>query len=124
MSWKSTLQSTIALSTSEAEYTALTEAVNEAIWLRGLLDELGVGQKQISIYSDSQSAICLAKNLVFHFRTKHIDVHYHLVQDIISEVLILLQKIRTIENPADMLTKVVTKIKFNHCLDLIDIAKF
>ena len=74
VSWKSTLQSTGALSTSEVEYMALTEVVKEAIWLRGLLDELGVGLKQIPIYSDSQSDICLAKNLVFHVRTKHIDV--------------------------------------------------
>ena len=51
---------------------ALTEAVNEVIWLGGLLDELGVGQKQISIYSYSQSVICLAKNPVFHVHTKHI----------------------------------------------------
>ena len=45
VSWKSTLQTTIALSTTEAEYMALTEAINGAIWLRGLLNELGVGQK-------------------------------------------------------------------------------
>ena len=45
VSWKSTLQSTVALSTTEAEYMAMTEAVKEAIWLQGLLDDLGVGQK-------------------------------------------------------------------------------
>lgn len=123
MCWKSTLQSTVALSTTEAEYMALTEAVKEAIWLGGLLDELGVSQKQVSIYSDSQSAICLAKNPVFHVRTKHIDVRYHFVREIVSEGRILLQKIGTAENPADMLTKVVTAIKFNHCLDLINIVK-
>ena len=46
VSWKSTLQSTVALSTTVAEYMAITEAVKEAIWLQGLLDDLGVGQKQ------------------------------------------------------------------------------
>ena len=55
---------------------ALTKAVKEAIWLGGLLDELGFSQKQISIYYDSQSAICLTKNPVFYVRTKHIDVRY------------------------------------------------
>ena len=85
ISWKSTLQSTFALSTTKAEYMALTEAIKKAIWLGGLLDELGVGQKQIFIYSNSQSAICLAKNPLFHVRTKHIDVSYQFVQDIISE---------------------------------------
>ena len=64
----------------------LTKAVKEAIWLGGLLDESGVGQKKIFIYSNSRSAICLAKNLVFHVCTKHIDVHYQFVREIISEV--------------------------------------
>lgn len=121
VSWKSTLQSTVALSTTEAEYMAITEAVKEAIWLYGLLKDLGVGQKQLEVYSDSQSAIHLAKNQVFHARTKHIDVRYHFVREILEEDEILLQKIPTKENPADMLTKVVTRAKFEHCLDLVNI---
>lgn len=121
VSWKSTLQSTVALSTTEAEYMAITEAVKEAIWLHGLLKDLGVGQKQLEVYSDSQSAIHLAKNQVFHARTKHIDVRYHFVREILEEEEILLQKIHTTENPADMLTKVVTRAKFEHCLDLVNI---
>ena len=60
---------------------------------------------------------------MFPVRTKHIDDRYHFVQEIISEGRILLQKIRTIENLVDMLTKVVIAIKFNHCLDLINIVK-
>ena len=102
---------------------ALTKAIKQANWLGGLLDELGVGQNKIFIYYDSQSSICLAKNLVFHVCTNHIDVHYQFVREIISEGRILFQKIETIENPVDMLTNMVTTIKFNHCLDLINIAK-
>ena len=90
VSWKSTFQSIVALSTIKVEYMALTEAIKEAIWLGGLQDELGVGQKQIYIYSDSQSAICLAKNPVFHVHMKHIDVRYHFVWEIINERRILL----------------------------------
>ena len=123
VSWKSTLQSTVALSTTEAEYMAITEVVKEAIWIQGLLDDLGVGQKQVTVFCDSQSAIHLAKNQVYHARTKHIDVRYHFVREIIEEGGVLVQKIKTHDNPADMLTKVVTTIKFNHCLDLINIAK-
>ncbi|KAG9458815.1 hypothetical protein H6P81_003323 [Aristolochia fimbriata] len=121
VSWKSTLQSTVALSTTEAEYMAITEAVKEAIWLHGLLKDLGVGQKQLKVYSDSQSATHLAKNQVFHARTKHIDVRFHFVREILEEEEILLQNIHTAENPADMLTKVVTRTKFEHCLDLVNI---
>ena len=53
VSWKSTLQSTVALSTTEAEYMAITEAVKEAIWLQGLRDDLGVGQKHVTVFCDS-----------------------------------------------------------------------
>ena len=75
------------------------------------------------MFCDSQSAIHLAKNQVYHARTKHIDVRYHFVREIIEEDGDLVQKIKTDDNPADMLTKVVTTIKFNHCLDLINIVK-
>ena len=75
------------------------------------------------MFFDSQSAIYLVKNQVYHARTKHIDVRYHFVREIIEEGEVLVQKIKTDDNLADMLTKVVTTIKFNHCLDLINIAK-
>ncbi|KAE8725113.1 hypothetical protein F3Y22_tig00009009pilonHSYRG00067 [Hibiscus syriacus] len=110
VSWKSTLQSTVALSTTEAEYMAVSEAVKEAIWLNGLMEDLGVVQSHISLYCDSQSAIHLAKNQVYHSRTKHIDVRYHFVREIFEEGKILLQKITTSENPADMMTKVATEV--------------
>ena len=112
ISWRSTLQSTVALSTTEAEYMAVTEAFKEAIWLQGLIKDLGIVQKNVNIFCDSQSAICLAKNQVHHGRTKHIDVRFHFIREIIDEGNILLLKIQTAENPADMLTKVVSRIKF------------
>ena len=75
------------------------------------------------MFCDSQSAIHLAKNQVYHARTKHIDVRYHFVWEIIEEGGVLVLKIKTDDNPANMLTKVMTTIKFNHCLDLINIIK-
>ena len=75
----------VSLSTTKAEYMALTKVVKETIWLGGLLDELGVGQKQCFIYYDSQRVICLAKNTMFHVRTKHIYIRYQFVWEFISE---------------------------------------
>ncbi|KAM2303958.1 hypothetical protein ACFXTH_023714 [Malus domestica] len=123
VSWRSILQSTVGLSTTEAEYMAVTEAIKEAIWLQGLLDDLGVQQDHVDVHCDSQSAIHLAKNQVHHARTKHIDVRFHFVREVIDEGDILLQKIGTADNPADMLTKPVSLLKFKHCLDLIGICK-
>ncbi|KAH9699562.1 hypothetical protein KPL71_024410 [Citrus sinensis] len=62
INWKASLQSVVTLSTTEAEYTAAAEAFKEAIWLRGMVTELGFKQKQVAVHCDSQSAICLSKN--------------------------------------------------------------
>ena len=75
MSWKFTLQSTVALSTTE-EYMAATEAAKEALLLKGLMMELGTQQGEVPLLCDSQSAICLAKNQVYHARSQHIAVRY------------------------------------------------
>jgi hypothetical protein len=69
--WKSTLQSIVAMSTTEAEYMAVAEAAKEALWLKGLVKELGLNQGGVQMHCDSQSAIYLAKNQVYHARTKH-----------------------------------------------------
>ena len=112
----------MGLSTTETEYMAMEEGVKEALWLWGLLDDLGIKQDSVDLWCDSQSVIHLAKNQVHHARTKHIDVRYHFVWDVVEEGDISLMKVHTNENPAYMLTKVVTSGKFQHCLDLLNIA--
>ncbi|GKC55658.1 retrovirus-related pol polyprotein from transposon TNT 1-94 [Tanacetum coccineum] len=84
VSWKTTLQHVVALSTTKVEYIALTEAVNEAIWLRGLLEELGVKLNTVSVNCDNQGAINLSRNHVFHKRTKHINVRYHFIREVLE----------------------------------------
>nr|GEZ42848.1 retrovirus-related Pol polyprotein from transposon TNT 1-94 [Tanacetum cinerariifolium] len=86
--------STNALSTMEAKYMAMMKAVKEAIWLQGLLGELRINQKFITMYSDSHSAIHLANNQVYHART-NIDVRYHYIQEILEEGGVRIQKIHT-----------------------------
>ena len=121
MSWRSTLQQTTTLSTTEAEYMAMSEASKEALWLRGLIGELGLTQDGVKLHCDSQSAIHLAKNKIYYARTKHIDVHFHRIRELVESEEIKLQKVHTDENTTDMLTKTVTTIKFKHCLDLANI---
>ncbi|KAM1046530.1 hypothetical protein PS2_025781 [Malus domestica] len=116
--WRSILQSSVSLSTTEA---AVAEAIKEAIWIHGLIRDLGVDQKQVEVHCDSQIAIYLAKYQIHHARTKHIDVRYHFVREVVGEREIILQKIPTKDNPADMLTKVVGVAKFVHYLNLAHI---
>ena len=73
ISWLSKKQPTVATSSCEAEYRAAFTATVECVWLRRLMVDLGVGQPSATtIYTDSQSALAVARNLVFHARTKHI----------------------------------------------------
>ena len=119
ISWKATLQSIAALSTTEAEYIAATEGVKEALWLRGLVNELGLAQDTLVVFCDSQSAIHLTKNSRYHNKTKHIDVKYHFIRDTVVVGKVVVKKIHTSENPVDMFTKPLPNAKFQHCLDLI-----
>jgi len=114
MSWRSILMYTIALSTVEAEYMAMMEAMKETIWLQGLFDDLGIDQDLLKINCDSMSTIYLTNNQNYHVRTKHIYVMFHFVWEILDEGDIELKKIHTKENPADMLTKGVLKVMFEH----------
>ena len=80
VTWRSKKQGCVALSTVEAEYNALSSAVQESVWLRRLTSELGSPLKQaITIYEDNQSAIAMTKNPQFHGRAKHIDIKYHFI---------------------------------------------
>ncbi|KAL5548154.1 hypothetical protein UlMin_003385 [Ulmus minor] len=93
ISWKSQLQPIVALSTTETEYIAATEAINEAIWLQGLLQELKMWKEKAVVYFDSQSAIHLCKNHVFHERTKHVDVRYHFIREKVTNGVIKVDKV-------------------------------
>ncbi|GJT58785.1 retrotransposon protein, putative, ty1-copia subclass [Tanacetum coccineum] len=122
VSWKATLQNVVALSTTEAEYMALTEAVKEPIWLRGLLEELGVELKTVAVNYDNQGAIHLSRNHVFHKRTKHINVRYHFIREVLEAKTDKVLKVGTEHNDADALTKVVPGLKLQHCLELLNIG--
>ena len=74
------------------------------------------------MHCDNQSVIYLAKNQVYHARTKHIDVRFHKIRELIVTRDIVLEKVHTSENAADMLTKPVTTAKFKHCLDLVNVS--
>ena len=116
VSWISRLQKVNALSTTEAEYVAATEASKEMIWLQCFLEELGQKQEDRPLYSDRQSAIHLAKNFSFHSRTKHIQLRYHFIRSVLEDGQLWLEKIHISDNLADMFMKVVPKAKLVSCL--------
>ncbi|KAE8704522.1 hypothetical protein F3Y22_tig00110450pilonHSYRG00548 [Hibiscus syriacus] len=118
--WKSNFQSILALSITKVEYMAAAEAAKEALWLTGLVNELGIQQAGVQLNCGSQSVIHVTKNHVYHARTKHIDVRFHKIRELIASREILLQNVHTSENTCDMLTKPVTTNKFMLFLDLLN----
>ncbi|KAL2518980.1 cysteine-rich RLK (RECEPTOR-like protein kinase) 8 [Abeliophyllum distichum] len=102
ISWKSQLQKIVAISSTEAEYIAACDAVKEGLWLRGLLGEIGFRNETIRLYTDNQSAIHLSKNPVYHDKTKHVDIKFHFVRDMVEKNTVDLIKIPTQFNPSDI----------------------
>ena len=100
-----------------------TQPIKKATWLQYLVDSLGLKQDITVVYCDSQSAIHLSKNQMYHERTKHIDVRYHFLRKIISQGAIIVKKIGNSDNPADMLTKPISISKFKHYLDIIGVCR-
>jgi hypothetical protein len=111
----------VALSTTEAEFISLTEAVKEAIWLHGFLGDLGIEQVDHVVFCDNQSAIYLAKDEKFHERTKHIDVQNFFIWLYVKNKPLYVMKIGTKDNPTNMLTKLVPRVMVEHCLSLVGV---
>ena len=116
ISWQSKLQKCVSLSTTEAENIATIEAGKEMLWMKWFLQELDLKQRDYIVHCNSQSAIDLSKNTIYHARTKHIDVRYHWIRKAIEEQLFQVRKIHTDENIVDMMTKVITKEKLARCI--------
>ncbi|MFO0359371.1 MAG: reverse transcriptase domain-containing protein, partial [Flavobacteriales bacterium] len=115
ISWMSKKQSTIALSSTEAEYLAATHATKEAIWLRHLLLDLGfVPSGPTTIFEDNQSCIAIARNPAHHARTKHFDIQHHFVREKMELKEVDLVYCPTSDMLADMLTKALPRIKHLH----------
>jgi hypothetical protein len=115
LSWKSKKQNTVALSSCEAEYMALTHAIQEANFLQQLLKDMQGSNDKLPVHLnvDNQGAIELAKNPVHHQRSKHIDIKYHYIRSQVLDNTVILHYVPTNDNVADMFTKPVSKIKLN-----------
>lgn len=108
VSWRCRKQKTTALSTVEAEYLAMCETTKEALWLRALLTELGEGklfEEPLQINVDNQGAMCLAKNQITSDRSKHIDLRYFFLREMVDEGKVAFKYVPSERNLADMLTK-------------------
>lgn len=123
ISWKSKKQSTLSKSSSEADYRALASAASEVTWMIRLLEELGVTNlTPVTLNCDNQSALHIARNPVFHERTKHIDIDCHFTRDKVLEGLIQLAYLPTGEQLANVFTKIIPSAQFQLLLSKVGMS--
>jgi hypothetical protein len=129
ISWYSTLQKTIALSSTEAEYMALKEAGKEAIYLYNSLEsiknilQLNLKLPRPAIITDSKSAQDLAENAKFHKRTKHIDIAFHYIRELVAEKRVIITHCPSKENLADPFTKAIPREQFRDFISRLRLSK-
>lgn len=108
VSWTSKKQPIVTLSTTEAEFVAAAYSACQAVWLRNILEEIGVEQKEGTVlYCDNSSTIKLSKNPVLHGRSKHIHVRFHFLRELVNNGVIKLEYCPTQEQVSDIMTKAV-----------------
>jgi hypothetical protein len=105
VAWSSKKQPVVALSSTEAEYVAVTGASQEALWFQAVLKEIGIVQSTVEIHEDNESCIKLANNPQEFNRTRHIQVKYHFIRQLVRENKIKLLPINTKYQLADIFTK-------------------
>ncbi|GKB00065.1 putative ribonuclease H-like domain-containing protein [Tanacetum coccineum] len=114
ISWQYKKQTIVANSTIEAEYVAASSCYGQVLWIQNQLLDYGYNFMNTKIFIDNKSTICIVKNLVFHSKTKHIEIRHHFIRDSYEKRLIQVIKIHTDHNVADLLKKAfdVSHFKF------------
>lgn len=122
LSWRSRLQPTVALSSTKAEYRAITEVGQEAMWLRKMMGQLGFADySPTTLCSENVGAIELTSKSIFHSRTKLIKIQYHWIREKVSAGLFKIEHVPSSEMVADLLTKQLGKRQFNKLRNMMGI---
>lgn len=124
IAWSSRRQQTVASSTLHAEYIAMSEATREAIWLRTMLKEMNITQTEpTTLYCDNQGAMFLAKNPITHARTKHIDIRYHIIREMIESKTVSLIYTKTEDQLADIFTKALSGPRHGYLIEKMHMSR-
>ncbi|GJT65033.1 hypothetical protein Tco_1016513 [Tanacetum coccineum] len=106
-------QTALAISTTEAEYVSAGKACQQALWMKQALIDYDVRLDDVPIMCDNKGAIDLSKNPVQHSRTKHIKIRHHFLRDNVQKGHISIEKVPSVDNIADILTKPLKRESFN-----------
>jgi hypothetical protein len=123
--WSSKKQATVALSTMEAEYIALSHATRENLWLRSLFTELDLTPSSPTpIFVDNRSAIDFTLNAGYHARSKHIDIRHHFIRDTVASNEVSVHHCASEENLADIFTKPLPRIQHEEQVRKLGMTRF
>ena len=123
IAWRIRKQTSVVLNTTKVEYIDACSASSEVVWLRKMLSGLfDLEMEATCIYCDNQSCIKLSENPVFHDKSKHIDIKYQYICNMVEKGAVKLQYIATDEQVADVLTKSLSKVKFVYFRDKLGVV--
>ena len=112
MTWQCKKQTSVAVSTCEAEYVATSHCCSQVLWIQQQMRDYGLNFTSTPIKIDNKSAISVTNNPVHHSKTKHIDIRHHFIQDCAEKKMIELEKVDTLDNLADLYTKAFDRTRF------------
>ena len=122
VTWSSKRQATVALSTVEAEYVAMSRCAQQMMWMQAWLDEVAIEHDLPGIIKgDSRGAIALTKNTRDHGKVKHINICHHYIQELMKSGALTIEKIPSSENPADLFTKPLSRDHHHRFLRMLNI---
>lgn len=122
ISFKSKKQPIVAQSTMEAEYIAMNEGTRELIGIKNIIESLGIKLKSINLLTDNNAAICISKDPKDHERTKHIDIKYHYVRELVMSKIINIYYVNSKMNIADIFTKSQNSNDFNNAKQFLGVS--
>jgi Reverse transcriptase (RNA-dependent DNA polymerase)/GAG-pre-integrase domain/gag-polypeptide of LTR copia-type len=122
VSWSSKRQATVALSTVEAEYVAMSRCAQQMVWMNSWLDEVKIEHTLPGlIRGDNRGAIALTKNTKDHGKVKHIDIRHHYIRDLVKSGEIIIEQVPSEENLADLFTKPLPRDQHHRLLNALNI---
>ncbi|GJV36060.1 hypothetical protein Tco_1408537 [Tanacetum coccineum] len=124
VSWSLKMQKSIAISSTEAEYIALSGCCAKVLWMRSQLTDCGLGFHKIPMYYDNKSAIALCCNNVQHFRSKHIDIRFHFIKEQVENGVVELYFVKKEYQLADIFTKALCRERIEFLINKLGMRSF